>query len=187
MWLIFTEDENRSVDIVLLQFQTNGEGNAYRPFQGRSSVSFHPFHAEKMPRLLLISCQWDYLIRIFDRNSHINDKQCRSRSVGFFRSGSTLFAKTGHVVFSKRRINSSCFSGFICECLPETSLAVLFYSCVSGFLCSFCLVIVCFSSLLHLVPREGCASDYGISWLSSYILSHVRNITTKKLLQQYTQ
>ena len=34
-----------------------------------------------------------------------NDKQCRSRSVYFFRrSGSTLFAKTGDVVFSKRRV-----------------------------------------------------------------------------------
>ena len=47
-----------------------------------------------------------------------NDKQCRSRSVGYFRSqliwictveeanwsGSTLFAKTGHVIFSRRRV-----------------------------------------------------------------------------------
>ena len=32
-----------------------------------------------------------------------NDKRCRSRSVGF-RSASALFAKTGHVMFSKRRV-----------------------------------------------------------------------------------
>ena len=38
-----------------------------------------------------------------------NDKQCRSRSVGFSEanwSGSTLFAKTGLVMFSKRRVNA---------------------------------------------------------------------------------
>ena len=34
----------------------------------------------------------------------VNDKQCRSRSVGFFRSGSALFAKTVHVVSSKRKV-----------------------------------------------------------------------------------
>ena len=37
-----------------------------------------------------------------------NDKQSSSRWVGFFRtnwSGATLFAKTGHDMFSKRRVN----------------------------------------------------------------------------------
>ena len=36
-------------------------------------LSFNPCHAEyiKMPRPLLISSQSDYLIRVFDRNSHI--------------------------------------------------------------------------------------------------------------------
>ena len=51
-----------------------------------------------MPRPLLISSQSDYLIEI----QIFNDKQCRSRSVGFFNcSGSTQFAKTGYVVVSK--------------------------------------------------------------------------------------
>ena len=38
-----------------------------------------------MPNPLLIFCQSDYLIWIFAINS-LNGKQCRSRSVGFFRS-----------------------------------------------------------------------------------------------------
>ena len=51
-----------------------------------------------MPRQITWS---EFLIEI-----HIfNDKHCRSRSVGFW-SGSTLFAKTGHDKFSKRRVNS---------------------------------------------------------------------------------
>ena len=39
----------------------------------------------KMPCPLLIFIQSDYLIQVVDTDSH-NDKQCRSRSVGFFRS-----------------------------------------------------------------------------------------------------
>ena len=70
-----------------------------------------------MPRPFLISSQSDYLIHVFlfvfflfflfvfFIEIHIfNDKQCRTRSVGFYLSGSTLFAKIGHVVFSKRRV-----------------------------------------------------------------------------------
>ena len=49
-----------------------------------------------------------------------NVKECRSRSVGFFRSQLILiykFAKTGHVVFSKRRVNHTgrtyCFMRYM--------------------------------------------------------------------------
>ena len=56
-----------------------------------------------MPRLLLIVSQSDYLIEVVETNS-LNDKQCRSRSVGFLtdlnlyclkRQGSTGSAGSG--------------------------------------------------------------------------------------------
>ena len=40
----------------------------------------------KMPHPLVMFSQSDYLIQIVYTNSHINDKQCRSRSVCFWRS-----------------------------------------------------------------------------------------------------
>ena len=56
------------------------------PFKERAHIS--PCLAEyiKMPRPLLISSQSDYLIRVLIEIYIFNDKQCRSRSVGFFRS-----------------------------------------------------------------------------------------------------
>ena len=49
----------------------------------------------KMPHPLLTGSQSDYLIQIFYTNLILNDKLCRSRSVGFFKK--TLFAETGHI------------------------------------------------------------------------------------------
>ena len=66
----------------------------------------YPCHAEqiKMPHPLLISTQSDYLIQFFDRNSHILWQTVQIQIIWNW-SGSTLFAKTGHDVFSKRRVN----------------------------------------------------------------------------------
>ena len=49
---------------------------------------FNPCHAEyiKMPHPLLFVSQSDYLIHVFIQIHILNYKQCRSRSVGFFRS-----------------------------------------------------------------------------------------------------
>ena len=66
-----------------------------------------------MPHLLLISSQSDDLIHVFDRNSHFMTNRAApdqlasnwSSSEANW-SGSTLFAKTGHVVFSKRRVKN---------------------------------------------------------------------------------
>ena len=60
----------------------------------------------KMPHLLLIFSQLDYLTQVVDTKS-LNSKQCRSRSVGFFRSGSTLFAKQGLSRFSRTRVKEN--------------------------------------------------------------------------------
>ena len=51
-------------------------------------VIFNSFHAEwsLMPHPFLIFSQSDYLIQIVDTNSILTDKQCRSRSVGFWRT-----------------------------------------------------------------------------------------------------
>ena len=59
-----------------------------------------PAEKIKMPRPFPIFCQSDYLIHVVDSNSNNEWQQCRSRSVGFFRSqliGSTLFAKAGYI------------------------------------------------------------------------------------------
>ena len=62
----------------------------------------------KMPRPLLISSQSDYLIRGFDRNlqylmkNSADPDQLASSEANW--SGSTLFAKIEHVVFSKRKV-----------------------------------------------------------------------------------
>ena len=58
-----------------------------------------------MPCPLLVSSQSDYLICIFDRNLHVwrQTVQIQTSSEANW-SGSALFAKTGHVVFSKRRV-----------------------------------------------------------------------------------
>ena len=56
-----------------------------------------------------------------------NDKQCRSRSVANL-SGSTLFAKTGYVVFSKRRVN-------ILESLPVFHRRILPPHCSLRYIC----------------------------------------------------
>ena len=56
-----------------------------------------------MPRPLLISSPSDYLIQVLTEIHIFNDKQCRSRSEANW-YGSTLFAKTGHDVFSKSKV-----------------------------------------------------------------------------------
>ena len=38
-------------------------------------------------------------------------------------------------------------------------------SCIGGFICGIRFVIVCSSALHLLDPKEGCASDCGISWV----------------------
>ena len=48
-----------------------------------------------------------------------------------------------------------------------SSIAVLLCSCVCGSICGVCVFLICSSSLLLLVPREGC--DCGISWVTSHI------------------
>ena len=52
------------------------------------SFTLHPFHTEqiKMQRPRLIFSQSDYLIRVVDQVLIFNDKQCKLRSVTFFRS-----------------------------------------------------------------------------------------------------
>ena len=63
-----------------------------------------------MPRSLLISSQSGYLIWVFDTKftylmtSSADPDQFDSSEAN--RSGSTLFAKTGHVLFSKRRVKA---------------------------------------------------------------------------------
>ena len=63
-----------------------------------------------MPHPFLIFSQSDYLIQVVDINSHTlmansaDPDQLASEEANW--SGSTLFAKTGHVVFSKRRVNT---------------------------------------------------------------------------------
>ena len=59
-----------------------------------------------MLRPLLTSSKSDYLFRVFDRNSHIMTNSVDPDKLEANLSGSTLFTKTGHVVFSKRRVNS---------------------------------------------------------------------------------
>ena len=54
-----------------------------------------------MPRPLLISSQSDNLIRDFDKKFMTNSADPDQLAS----SGSTVFCKTGHVVFSKRRVN----------------------------------------------------------------------------------
>ena len=58
-----------------------------------------------------------------------NGKQSRSRSVGFFR---TVFAKTGHVVFSKRRNKSDFVCLFYLGFMP---LSPIFHSNPTVFGC----------------------------------------------------
>ena len=63
----------------------------------------------KMPYPLIISSQSDYLIGVFDRNSRLmtnsaDPDQLASSEANW--SGSTLFAKTGLVVFSNRRVKT---------------------------------------------------------------------------------
>ena len=86
-----------------------------------------------------------------------NDKQCRSRSVTSSEanwSGSTLFAKTGHVVFSKRGVNSggvlisNCLKigilpyykcwGRLTHCSLETSKRVIDKQCRHRSDAAFC-------------------------------------------------
>ena len=50
-----------------------------------TSSSFRIRRIIQRPRSLLIFGQSDYLIQFVDINSILNGKQCRSRSVGFFR------------------------------------------------------------------------------------------------------
>ena len=50
----------------------------------------------KIPSPLLIFSQSDYLILVVDTNSHSYNKQCQSFEESDW-SGSTLFAKTGHI------------------------------------------------------------------------------------------
>ena len=84
-----------------------------------------------MPHPLLLSSQSDYLIWVFDRNSHISSEANWS--------GSTLFANTRHVVFSKRRVKF---------------LTVWFGSQVSWESCFFC-----FSDLYNTLKRSFLCTD----------------------------
>ena len=59
-----------------------------------------------MPHQLLIPSQSDYLIQVFDEihvmKNNVNPDQLASLEANW--SGSTLFAKTGHDVISKRKV-----------------------------------------------------------------------------------
>ena len=62
------------------------------------------------------SCTWVTTKLIIDKNDLQStvSKLCRSREANW--SGSTLFAKTGHAVFSKRRVNIKHFKLYsVCE------------------------------------------------------------------------
>ena len=61
----------------------NIKGNYGKFWLGLWKFYFNPCHAEKMPCPLLILSQSNYLILNFDTIHILNDKQCRSRSVGF--------------------------------------------------------------------------------------------------------
>ena len=72
-----------------------------------------------MPRPLLISRQSDYLFRVFDRNSH------KDNSADPDQCGSTLFAKTGHVVFSNRMVKYNFEEHVATIHRPESTVQIL--------------------------------------------------------------
>ena len=57
------------------------------------------------------------------------------------------------VVFAGHNVRSQGSKAFLCG-----STGTVPCLCVGGFICGVCFVIVCFSSLLRLMPLEGCAS-----------------------------
>ena len=77
--------------------------------------SINPCHAEwiKMPHPLLNFNQWDYWIQVVDTNSH-NAKQCRSRSVGFWRSQLIWI----YTVYKSRAYPGSAGQGLKCTKEP---------------------------------------------------------------------
>ena len=122
-----------------------------------------------MPRPFLICSQSDYLIRVFDRNSHMTNSadpdQLASSKANW--SGSTLFAKTGHVVFSKRRVkrrNEYSFEPNVRKCtvghVRQTKIQIILRFCIRA------------------VWLE---SSLGVFWKSNYFFCFVRFTKLPKL------
>ena len=96
-----------------------------------------------------------------------------NRSICFLRAGFTsrLYIRSNKNLwiicgfqFKMVVCKIQCFSYWPFQ--GDSSVAVLFCLCVCGFICGVCFVLICSSSLLLLVPREG------ISWgIFTYICS----------------